>query len=162
ASVVGHEALLRWDRPGGGASAPADIIPVAEESALIVEIGAWVLREACAEAARTGGVAWVNVSARQLAAPGLPALVRTRLAEGLRLERTAPTLLHAPAQGTRNLAELRALGVQLVLDDFGTGYSSLASLRDSPVAALKIDRSFVAGLPGDAPLVAAIVSLAGA
>ena len=151
-AVVGHEALLRWDSPGGVMSAPADFIPVAEESALIVEIGAWTLMQACHESAAAFGVAPdgpvvdVNLSRRQLAQPDLPALVADCLrssglpARRLRLEVRETVLLGAPKTARRNLDDLRGMGVVLVLDDFGTGYSSL---RDLPVAAVKIDRSFV-------------------
>jgi diguanylate cyclase (GGDEF)-like protein/PAS domain S-box-containing protein len=170
--VVGHEALLRWDSPGGVMSAPADFIPVAEESALIVEIGAWTLMQACHENAtgfgvgKGGPIVDVNLSRRQLAQPDLPALVADCLRSSglpssrLRLEVKETVLLGAPKTARGNLDELRVMGVALVLDDFGTGYSSL---RDLPVAAVKIDRSFVGQLgssPGDTAIVAAIVSLA--
>jgi diguanylate cyclase (GGDEF)-like protein/PAS domain S-box-containing protein len=171
-AVVGHEALLRWDSPGGVMSAPADFIPVAEESALIVEIGAWTLTQACHESAAAFGpepdapVIWVNLSSRQLAQPDLPALVEDCLrssrlpASRLRLELKERVLQGAPKTARTNLAALRELGVGLALDDFGTGYSSL---RDLPVQAVKIDRSFVHQLgrsTGDTAIVAAIVSLA--
>jgi diguanylate cyclase (GGDEF)-like protein/PAS domain S-box-containing protein len=176
-AVIGHEALLRWDRPGGVMAAPADFIPVAEESALIVEIGAWALREACRTSAAAHGAdprgptIWVNLSGRQLAQPDLPELVADCLQESglpasrLRLELTETVLVHAPATGIRNLAELKRMDVTLVLDDFGTGYSSLAHLRDFPVDGVKIDRTFIADLgrsAGDTAIVAAIVSLAAA
>jgi diguanylate cyclase (GGDEF)-like protein/PAS domain S-box-containing protein len=170
--VVAHEALLRWDSPGGVMSAPADFIPVAEESALIVEIGAWTLMQACHEsvAAYGGGedgpAIAVNVSGRQLAQPDLPALVADCLRSSglpgsrLRLELKERVLQGAPQTARRNLEALRDLGVGLALDDFGTGYSSL---RDLPVQAVKIDRSFVGALgrsENDTAIVAAIVSLA--
>ncbi|MDA0183708.1 EAL domain-containing protein [Solirubrobacter phytolaccae] len=173
-SVIGHEALLRWDSPGGVMSAPADFIPVAEESALIVEIGAWTLLQACHESAAAfgqdedGPAIWVNLSPRQLAQPDLPAVVADALdssglpASRLRLELQERVLQGAPKTARANVAALRELGVGLALDDFGTGYSSL---RDLPVRAVKIDRSFVAALessPGDTAIVAAIVSLASA
>src|SRR4051794_27563789 len=173
-SVVGHEALLRWDSPGGVMSAPADFLPVAEESALIVEIGAWTLMQACHESAAgfglgaEGPVVDVNLSRRQLAQPDLPALVADCLRSSglpssrLRLEVKETVLLGAPRTARSNLDDLRAMGVVLVLDDFGTGYSSL---RDLPVAAVKIDRSFVRQLgtsSGDTAIVSAIVSLADA
>ena len=173
-SVIGHEALLRWDSPGGVMSAPADFIPVAEESALIVEIGAWTLMQACHESAaafgcdEAGPAIWVNLSPRQLAQPDLPTVVAEALdssglpAGRLRLELQERVLQSAPKTARANVAALRELGVGLALDDFGTGYSSL---RDLPVRAVKIDRSFVAALgesAGDAAIVAAIVSLASA
>ena len=155
-------------------SAPADFIPVAEESALIVEIGAWTLMQACHESAAAFGVGRgrpgrsdVNLS-RAPARPARPARARRRLPA---LERAARAPAAARAQGDRAAGRaqdraaqprrtLRELGVGLALDDFGTGYSSL---RDLPVAAVKIDRSFVGQLgtsPGDTAIVAAIVSLA--
>ncbi|MDA0170201.1 EAL domain-containing protein [Solirubrobacter taibaiensis] len=173
-SVIGHEALLRWDSPGGVMSAPADFIPVAEESALIVEIGAWTLMQACHETAAAFGLdedgpaIWVNLSPRQLAQPDLPAVVADCLASSglpagrLRLELKERVLQGAPKTARANVAALRELGVGLALDDFGTGYSSL---RDLPVRAVKIDSSFVAALgssPGDMAIVAAIISLASA
>jgi diguanylate cyclase (GGDEF)-like protein/PAS domain S-box-containing protein len=167
-AVVGHEALLRWDRPGGGASAPAEFIPVAEESALIVEIGAWALREACRELAGAEGSVWVNVSGRQLAQPGLPAMVADALREAglaagrLRLEITEAVVQGASAATLANLRALAESGVGIVLDDFGTGYSSLGHLRDLPLRTVKIDRSFVASLAEGTEIVAAIASLAAA
>jgi diguanylate cyclase (GGDEF)-like protein/PAS domain S-box-containing protein len=170
--TVGHEALLRWDSPGGVLSAPADFIPVAEESALIVEIGAWTLMQACHETATGYGVGedgptvGVNLSRRQLAQPDLPDLVADCLrssglpARRLRLEVKETVLQGAPTTARENLRKLRELGVELALDDFGTGYSSL---RDLQVAAVKIDRSFVGQLgksDGDTAIVFAIVSLA--
>ncbi len=171
-AVVAHEALLRWDSPGGVMSAPADFIPVAEESALIVEIGAWTLMQACHESVAAyghgedGPAIAVNVSGRQLAQPDLPALVTDCLQSSglpgtrLRLELKESVLQGAPAVARRNLAELRELGVGLALDDFGTGYSSLRDLR---VQAVKIDRSFVGALGNsdeDTAIVSAIISLA--
>jgi EAL domain-containing protein (putative c-di-GMP-specific phosphodiesterase class I) len=169
--VVGHEALLRWDSPGGVMNAPADFIPVAEESALIVEIGAWTLMQACHESATAfgrgdGPFVSVNLASRQLAQPDLPALIADVLASSglpatrLRLELKERMLQAAPKAARRNLEALRELNVGLALDDFGTGYSSL---RDLQVHAVKIDRSFVGALgasPGDTAIVAAIVSLA--
>jgi diguanylate cyclase (GGDEF)-like protein len=173
-SVIGHEALLRWDSPGGVMSAPADFIPVAEESALIVEIGAWTMMQACHESAAAFGLdedgpaIWVNISPRQLAQPDLPGLVADCLdssglpAGRLRLELKERELQGAPKSARANVAALRELGVGLVLDDFGTGYSSL---RDLPVRAVKIDKSFVAALEssaGDTAIVTAIISLSAA
>src|SRR4051812_13630824 len=170
--IVGHEALLRWDSPGGVMNAPADFIPVAEESALIVEIGAWTLMQACHESVAgygtdaDGPFVSVNLAGRQLAQPDLPALVADSLsasrlpARRLRLELKERVLQAAPKTARTNLEALRDMGVGLALDDFGTGYSSL---RDLPVHAVKIDRSFVAALVasrGDAAIVAAIISLA--
>src|SRR3954447_18141663 len=172
-TVVGHEALLRWDSPGGVMSAPADFIPVAEESALIVEIGAWTLLQACHESASAfgrgeGPFVSVNVASRQVAQPDLPGLVREVLASSglpaarLRLELKERTLQSAPKAARRNLEALSEIGVGLALDNFGTGYSSLG---DMPVHAVKIDRSFV-GVLGtsrrDTAIVAAIIALSAA
>jgi diguanylate cyclase (GGDEF)-like protein len=171
-AVAGHEALLRWDSPGGVLSSPADFIAVAEESALISEIGAWTLMQACHESAAAfghdadGPVIWVNLSGRQLVQTDLPALVQDCLSSSglpprrLRLELKERVLQAAPQAARHNLEALRDLGVGLVLDDFGTGYSSL---REAPVQAVKIDRSFVSALgkdPADTAIVAALVSLA--
>lgn len=172
--VIGHEALLRWDSPGGVMSAPADFIPVAEESALIVEIGAWTMMQACHESAAAfgreedGPAIWVNISPRQLAQPDLPGVVADCLESSglppgrLRLELKERVLQAAPKAARANVAALQELGVGLALDDFGTGYSSL---RDLPVRAVKIDHSFVAALEssaGDTAIVTAIISLAAA
>ena len=158
------EALLRWEHPELGVVSPADFIPVAEESGLIVRIGAWVIGEACRQAAawmrspdaRIAGLRIaVNVSARQLANAGLVETVRTALARhgmphrSLVLEITETALIDDPLRAAETLVALRDLGVIISLDDFGTGYSSLSSLKDFPLSAIKIDRSFIAGMaPG--------------
>jgi PAS domain S-box-containing protein/diguanylate cyclase (GGDEF)-like protein len=164
AEVVGVEALVRWHHPSRGLLGPGDFIPLAEESRLVVPLGRWVLHEACRQAA-----AWqtvrapghtltlsVNVSVQQfrddgwaadvadvLAATGLPA-------RRLVLEITESTLMDDSDVSAQRLAELRRLGVRLAVDDFGTGYSSLSYLRRMPVDFLKIDKSFVDGVTGDA------------
>jgi diguanylate cyclase (GGDEF)-like protein/PAS domain S-box-containing protein len=163
--VVGFEALLRWDHPEHGVVGPDRFIPIAEESGLILPIGAWVLTEATRTVARwqaahprTPAVSMaVNVSARQLASPSLVEHVREALADSgippssLVLEVTETALVTDPIAVAEQLAQLRALGVRLALDDFGTGYSSLTYLRQFDVDILKIDRSFVGMLttPGD-------------
>ena len=167
---VSMEVLTRWSHPRLGLMSPAEFIPVAEESGLILRLGAWVLREACLTAAAwaTGGVN-VNISARQLADPGIVHDVQRALLdsgltpERLTLEITESVLMDNTAENMRRLHRLRDLGVRLSIDDFGTGYSSLAYLRAFPVRELKIDKTFVAGIPSDddaLSLVTSIVKLA--
>jgi diguanylate cyclase (GGDEF)-like protein len=156
------EALMRWRHPVFGLLAAGSFIDLAEETGLIVPISEIVLREACRQMAAwrevyPGAVPMVrcNVSARQLARSDVVALVRDCLestglpAAALCLELTETTLMHDPGAGMVTLHELRALGVSLALDDFGTGYSSLGYLKRFPIDVLKIDRSFVDGLPHD-------------
>ena len=159
--IIAAEALLRWEHPERGRIPPLDFISLAEELGLIVQIGAWVIRAACA-AARAWqqpgqppvGVA-VNVSPKQFREPGFLPLVQAALAETglapqcLELEVTEGVMVGDPAATIANMQALRALGVQLAVDDFGTGYSSLSYLRQFPVQRLKIDQSFVRGLDRD-------------
>jgi diguanylate cyclase (GGDEF)-like protein len=169
------EALLRWEHPELGAVPPLTFIPIAEEVGLIGEIGEWVLREACAATARLSAThgadlhVAVNLSPRQLEDRGLVDRVRAALADAglparrLALEITESALLAATDEVRELLAALRALGVRIVLDDFGTGYSSLSSLREHTIDAIKVDRSFVAGIGGeggDRAIVTAIVGMA--
>jgi diguanylate cyclase (GGDEF)-like protein len=161
--IAGVEALVRWEHPDRGLVEPADFIAMAEETGAIVPLGEWVVREACRQLAEWRaelGVAIavsVNLSAPQIAHPGLVEVVRGALdAAGLqpadlKLEITESALLEtAAAEGV--LAELRGLGVELQLDDFGTGYSSLSALHRLPMRALKIDRTFVGRMEaGNAP-----------
>ncbi|MGY1754499.1 putative bifunctional diguanylate cyclase/phosphodiesterase [Blastococcus sp. SYSU D01042] len=173
-TVVGFESLLRWSSPSLGPVPPDRFVPVAEDLGLIGEIGAWVLHEACATAARwrqlPGGeelTMAVNVSAVQLASPDLveqivDALTTTGLpASALVLEVTETALVRDPDAAAERLAELRALGVRLALDDFGTGYSSLSYLRQFTVDVLKIDRSFISTIQGDhlPPIVRGLIDL---
>jgi predicted signal transduction protein with EAL and GGDEF domain len=159
-AIVGAEALLRWRDPEMGDVSPARFIPVAEDSGFIVAIGDWVLSQAVRQAAlwqqRGYNVPMaVNVSALQfqqshfidrvanvLAVSGLPPHL-------LELELTESILVHDAADALQRLAALSQLGVKLSIDDFGTGYSSLAYLKRFPIHKLKIDRSFISGLPGD-------------
>ena len=176
---VGVEALLRWHHPERGLVSPAEFIPLAEETGLIVAIGLWVLRRACGQAHewRSQGpwqerraerwtdegqnipappTMWVNLSARQLQEPDLSRQVSAVLEEtgldatGLGLEITESVLVGDGSASVSLLEDLKALGVSLAVDDFGTGYSSLAYLKRLPVDYLKIDRSFVGGLGVDA------------
>jgi diguanylate cyclase (GGDEF)-like protein/PAS domain S-box-containing protein len=154
-AIRGFEALVRWQHPDRGLLTPAQFIPVAEESGMIVGLGRVVLEEACRQAAAWGSVpVHVNLSARQLADPNLidsvahvvratgvePAHLVLELTESSLLERA-----HSPAE---TLARLKGLGISLILDDFGTGYSSLSYLQHFPLSGLKIDRTFVAALGG--------------
>jgi diguanylate cyclase (GGDEF)-like protein len=168
------EALLRWQPPDGSAVGPDEFIPVAEQSGLIVELGEWVLRRACLDAARwhdaAGISVTVNVAARQFRDPDFCGLLSAALAESglpataLVLEITETVLIASnPAERQRLrllLDSLRASGIRIALDDFGTGYSSLAYLHDLPVDILKMDRAFTSGVDGDrAPFTRAILDL---
>lgn len=177
ARVVGVEALVRWQHPGGGLVPPSEFIPAAEDTGLIVPIGAFVLRTACDEIAawnrshpdRPALSVAVNLSARQLVSSGLTDLVSGALDSSgldpglLCLEITESVLMEDGLASRVALLALKSLGVQLAVDDFGTGYSSLLYLRQFPIDLLKVDRSFVAGLghsPQDSAIVAAVVGLA--
>lgn len=167
--VLKVEALLRWTSPTFGRQSPADFIPLLERTGLIEEVGAWVLREACAQAARRTDMAVaVNLSARQFLPGTLPGAVAQALklsglpGHRLELEITESLMIQSPERTARMLSDLKATGVRIVLDDFGTGYSNLGQLRNLPLDGLKIDRSFVRGIQeaqGRA-VVAAIVDLA--
>ena len=161
--LSGAEALLRWQHPSRGVVSPADFIPVAESSGMIVPIGEWVLRQACREARRWDGIPGgeqlsvsVNLSGRQLQTSELPsivphALLDAGLAPGrLTLEMTESMLIDRSDEMLSLLHELRRIGVRLAIDDFGTGYSSLSYLHRFPVDVVKIDRSFIESLTGEA------------
>ncbi|MDP9346956.1 MAG: EAL domain-containing protein [Actinomycetota bacterium] len=174
-SVQGFEALVRWQHPERGLVQPSDFIPMAEETGAILELGAWVLREACAtlarvhaETGRTHLQVGINIAPRQIQQPGFCAQVRAAIADhGLEpdrivLEITESTMLESGDDVIATLRELRDLGVRLAMDDFGTGYSSLAALHRFPLHIIKVDRSFVAHVGDDqgASIAAAIVSMA--
>ncbi len=171
---VGMEALLRWNDPILGWVSPGRFISVAEETGLIVPIGSWVLRSACAQTRewRREGFSdlriAVNISAEQFLRPDFTDTVRQTLAEtalppeALELEITETVLMRDMAIGVRHLTELRATGVHIALDDFGTGYSSLSYLHRFPVDTLKVDRSFISDMmnkPESMTIVRAIILL---
>ena len=173
--AAGVEALVRWAHPVRGLLPPAEFIEVAEESGLVRQLGAWVLNEAVAQAARWQDVDGlslemaVNLSPRQLADPELLGVVTAALTRhsldpaALTLEITETALMDDPDAALTTLTALEALGVGLAVDDFGTGYASLTYLKRFPVDELKIDRSFVAGLGtdrGDSAIVTSCVQLA--
>jgi diguanylate cyclase (GGDEF)-like protein/PAS domain S-box-containing protein len=160
--VVGAEALVRWSR-GGELIQPDQFLAVAEESGLIVPLGEWVLREACAQAALWRASSWdvgvsVNVSLRQLNEPEFPGPIAAALAEAglppqaLTIEVGERVMVEDAGLVVDRLAELRGLGIRLAIDHFGTGYASLAHLRQLPVDIIKVDPSFVSGLGQDATL----------
>jgi predicted signal transduction protein with EAL and GGDEF domain len=156
-SPTGVEALIRWAHPTRGTVEPDAFIPLLEETGMIVEIGRWVVHEACRQ-----GAAWhrmgypvdiaVNVSARQLDTDQLIEDIEGALADSglaatsLTIEITETTLMRNVEETARRLTAIKALGVRIAIDDFGTGYSSLAHLQKFPVDALKIDRSFISGM----------------
>jgi EAL domain-containing protein (putative c-di-GMP-specific phosphodiesterase class I) len=171
-TVVGFEALMRWEHPERGAISPGVFIPIAEESNLINALGEWALRQACADAAQWPGelrVA-VNVSAHQFNSESLPTMVANALAttglkpRQLELEITESVFMGDKAAVDAMFAKLKKIGVKLSLDDFGTGYSSLGYLRKAPFDKIKIDQSFVRGSTepdnSNSAIIAAIVSLA--
>jgi diguanylate cyclase (GGDEF)-like protein len=171
--VTGCEALLRWHHPERGMVPPVNFIPVAEDTGLIGEIGEWVLRQACTEAASWPGdihiavnVSPVQFRAKTLALKVAAALAESGLAPGrLELEITETVLIRDDEEALTILQQLRELGVRIALDDFGTGYSSLSYLHRFPFDKIKIDRSFISdiGEPEDSsPIVQAVVHMAAA
>ena len=173
--VCGFEALVRWQHPERGLISPADFIPIAEEGGQILQIGEWVLREACSQLKRwqeefpadTSLYVTVNLSPKQFAQPDLVGQVKGILKETgldpsfLKLEITESVLMDDFEAAAKLLFELRGLGVRLSIDDFGTGYSSLTYLHRFPIDTLKIDRSFVMRMDKDnVEIVRTILSLA--
>jgi diguanylate cyclase (GGDEF)-like protein/PAS domain S-box-containing protein len=173
--IVAVEALLRWQHPEAGLVMPDRFIAIAEQTGLILAIGAWVIGEACRQLAawKAEGIGplrmAVNLSARQLHDPGLLQHIQAALAsnglegEELELEVTESTAMQDPEQAIALLCALRTAGVKLAIDDFGTGYSSLSHLRRLPIQTLKLDRSFVRDIEsdgGDAAICAATIALA--
>src|SRR5258706_8349835 len=175
-AVCGSEALLRWMHPEHGLVRPACFIPLAEETGLIVQIGEWVIGEACRQNVQwqndglDPGIVSVNLSARQFRREGLVRAVSRILAEtglepgALEMELTESMVMHDAEAAIAILQGLKSLGVTLSVDDFGTGYSSLAYLKDLPIDTLKIDRSFVrdidaGGDSGEGVLAQAIITL---
>ena len=176
-SLAGVEALLRWQHPELGAVSPADFIPAAERSGLIVPIGRWVLEEACRQAGRWRDLELqrgplhvsVNVSVHQLAGQEFVDTVAHAVSQAgidaghLRLEITETVLMQTSGSGLETLHGLRRLGVNVVLDDFGTGYSSLSYIDRFPLDGIKIDRAFIAGLddnPTRRAILAAVITMA--
>lgn len=171
--VDGHEALMRWTHPELGAVSPVDFIPVAEDTGLIVAAGGWLLEEAATRlqqwrAADPALHVSVNLAVRQLLEPGLADRVRDTLTRtglppsGLWLEVTESGLMTDLDTCLDVLHQLRALGVTLCIDDFGTGYSSLNYLQRLPVAIVKVDRAFIAGVGeggANEPIVRAVLAM---
>jgi diguanylate cyclase (GGDEF)-like protein/PAS domain S-box-containing protein len=155
--ITGFEALMRWDHPRLGAVSPASFIPIAEESGMIGPMGEWIFRQACAMACRLpdGMTIAVNISAVQFGLPGFVGSVIHALAASglephrLEIEVTESVFIHDEAQVLRIINLLRDLGVRIALDDFGTGFASLSYLHRLPFDKIKIDMSFVQGLPGN-------------
>ena len=159
---TGMEALLRWQHPERGLVFPDRFIPLAEESGLIVQLGEWALRTACArtrgwqEQGIAGLCVAVNVSARQLRQGDFVALLADVLnetglpANSLELEITESMTMDDPERAVQMFKQIKQMGVHLTIDDFGTGYSSLAHLKRFPIDTLKIDRSFIKDIPDDA------------
>jgi len=174
-AIVGMEALLRWQHPQRGLLAPGAFITLAEDSGLILPIGQWVLHAACRQvrAWRDAGLqvprCAINLSARQFVTDSLVAEVQQALhahdlrADALEVEITESVLMSDPQRASHTLQALHDLGVHIAIDDFGTGYSSLAYLKRFPAQTVKIDRSFVSGLPldrDDAAITQAVIAMA--
>ena len=175
--VLGFEALMRWELEDGTSVSPAEFIPIAEETGIIVPIGAWALLEALSHlrewidrgVCNDSATMSVNVSPRQLHDPNFTAVVSEALTRArirpqqLWLEVTEGVMIAEPEQALATLRRLNALGVRVAIDDFGTGYSSLSLLQRFPIQRLKIDRAFIAGIADDVnsrSLVKTIIAMA--
>jgi FOG: EAL domain len=165
-AVVGFEALLRWNHPYRGNVPPSEFIPIAERSGFIVELGEWVLREACREAAswRNPLSIAVNVATQQLADPRFPGVVQDILQETglnparLELEITETGIIADHQRALQTIRHLKSLGAKIAMDDYGTGYSSLSMLLAFPFDKIKIDRQFVDGVATSAQSAAIVRS----
>jgi EAL domain-containing protein (putative c-di-GMP-specific phosphodiesterase class I) len=173
--VAGMEALVRWRNPEKGLMQPSEFIPIAEETGIIVQIGDWVLEEACRQGQMLRDLGHislrvsVNLSVRQLFDEGFAQRVAATLkrtgfpAESLELEITESMVMRDAERAVKLLQALRDTGVRLAIDDFGTGYSSLAYLKRFPIDCVKIDRSFIRDLPedrDDASITRSIIAMA--
>ena len=173
-TVIGAEALVRWELPERGIILPSDFIPIAEETNLIIEIGEWVLDRVCEDfrnwqrSVSAAGRVSVNLSLKQLRQPNfinrISSIMRSYEVSptSLELEITETTLMENPVRTIKLLDELYALGLHMAIDDFGTGYSSLSALQQFPISTLKIDKSFVKNVAinnDDATIVATIVHM---
>src|SRR5690606_9408294 len=168
--VTGFEALVRWTHPERGPIPPSVFIPIAEESGLVLQLGEWVMRTACSEAASWTNplMVAVNVSAVQVHAPNFVAFVRQVLAETgldpsrLEIEITETAMIRNINRALSSLRQIKALGVKVAMDDFGTGYSSLSNLRAFPFDRIKVDQSFIRAVHTNdqaAAIVRAVVGL---
>lgn len=173
--IVSAEALIRWNHPELGLISPLDFIPIAEETGLIVPLGEWILRDACAKAAAWSAAGLpplavaVNISAAQFAAPALDRTIAEAItssglpATRLELEIAESLLMHDTDHAIKLLTDLKSMGLELWIDDFGTGCSSLSYLKQLPITGLKIDRSLVREIEkngDDASIVSAVIALA--
>jgi EAL domain-containing protein (putative c-di-GMP-specific phosphodiesterase class I) len=173
-SIIGAEALIRWERAGQGTVSPHEFIPLAEEGGFIVALGKWVLKTACCQAAEWNRAGLplriaVNVSVLQLQQADFVSQIRHALVQSglpagrLELEITEGAVVANVAEALDKLREIKLMGVEIAVDDFGTGYSSLSYLKQMPVDRLKVDQSFVRDIPycaDDCAIVRAILAMA--